>query len=151
MGTGFYGLNDPTNSVKALKEHTKVNEKTYVSRTRRRDRATTLQSMTKGSKNLPKFAKKVCDMIAQPSSLYTTISQLTNFGFAAETGPVKCGELLAVVLVEVRDAHLCSLWRRVSQTENLARTYCVPYATPVVESRHSCLTRSRFISHSQSV
>ena len=25
MGTGFYGSNDPTNSVKALKEHTKVN------------------------------------------------------------------------------------------------------------------------------
>ena len=23
MGTGFYGSNDPTNSVKALKEHTK--------------------------------------------------------------------------------------------------------------------------------
>ena len=26
MGTGFYGSNDPTNSVKALKEHTKRNQ-----------------------------------------------------------------------------------------------------------------------------
>ena len=26
MGTGFYGSNDPTNSVKALKEHTKLNQ-----------------------------------------------------------------------------------------------------------------------------
>ena len=26
MGTGFYGANDPTNSVKALKEHIKLNK-----------------------------------------------------------------------------------------------------------------------------
>ena len=64
------------------------------------------QKQAEVSRNVAEICQKCRDVIGSNQSNFA--ARYTNFSSAAEAGPVKYGELLAVVRVEVGNVHLSS-------------------------------------------